>query len=221
MFLHAYINPYTKRIIIFHILFNMFGLWMFGRVLENVLGSKKFFILYFASGLGAAFIHTIVQHIQMSDLLKAADTFASNPSYDTFNYIVNKYISSPTQYVLSFMDRWLYQPDNPVFFDEARSIVASIVHLHVDENITVGASGAVFGILAAFTVLFPNVELMIIFFPVPIKAKYLVPGYAVLELFFGVANFKGDNIAHFAHLGGAFFGLMLVLIWKKNQYRVY
>ena len=194
---------------------------MFGRVLENVLGSKKFFMLFFISGLGAAFIHTFVQHLQMSALIQLADSFISAPSYDAFNYIVEKYINSPSQYLLSFMDNWFYQPDNPAFFNEAKSIVSSIVHLHVDENITVGASGAVFGILAAFTVLFPNVELMLIFFPVPIKAKYLVPGYAILELLFGVANFKGDNIAHFAHLGGALFGLILVLIWKKNQLRRY
>jgi len=218
MFLHAYINPFTNRIIIFHILFNMFGLWMFGRVLENVLGSKKFFLLYFISGLGAAFIHTFVQHLQMSALIKLADSFINAPSYDAFNYIVGKYINSPSQNLLSFMDNWFYQPDNPAFFNEAKGYVSSIVHILINENITVGASGAVFGILAAFTVLFPNVELMLIFFPVPIKAKYLVPGYAILELFFGVANFKGDNIAHFAHLGGALFGLILVLIWKRKQF---
>lgn len=221
MFLHAYINPFTNRIIIFHILFNMFGLWMFGRVLENVLGSKKFFMLFFVSGLGAAFIHTFVQHLQMSALIRLADSFINAPSYDAFNYIVGKYINSPSQSLVSFMDNWFYQPDNPAFFNEAKTYVSSIVHILVNENITVGASGAVFGILAAFTILFPNVELMLIFFPVPIKAKYLVPGYAVLELFFGVANFKGDNIAHFAHLGGALFGLILVLIWKRNQFKVY
>jgi membrane associated rhomboid family serine protease len=221
MFLHAYINPFTNRIIIFHILFNMFGLWMFGRVLENVLGSKKFFLLFFISGLGAAFIHTFVQHLQISALIKSADSFFSAPSYDSFNYIVEKYINSPSQGLISFMDEWFYQPDNPAFFDKAKSIVSTIVNIQVNENVTVGASGAVFGILAAFTLLFPNVELMLIFFPVPIKAKYLVPGYAILELFFGVANFKGDNIAHFAHLGGALFGLILVLIWKKNQFKVY
>lgn len=221
MFLHAYINPFTNRIIIFHILFNMFGLWMFGRILENVLGSKKFFMLFFVSGLGAAFIHTFVQHLQMSALIRLADSFINAPSYDAFNYIVGKYINSPSQSLVSFMDNWFYQPDNPAFFNEAKTYVSSIVHILVNENITVGASGAVFGILAAFTILFPNVELMLIFFPVPIKAKYLVPGYAVLELFFGVANFKGDNIAHFAHLGGALFGLILVLIWKRNQFKVY
>jgi membrane associated rhomboid family serine protease len=221
MFLHAYINPLSNRLIIFHILFNMFGLWMFGRVLESVLGSKKFFLLYFVSGLGAALIHSLVQYIQISALLQSADSFISAPSYDSFKFIVDKYIGAPSAYVINFMERWFYQPDNTTFFNEARSIVASVVHLHVDESITVGASGAVFGILAAFTLLFPNVELMIIFFPVPIKAKYLVPGYAILELIFGVANFKGDNIAHFAHLGGALFGLMLVVVWKRNQFKSY
>lgn len=221
MFLHAYINPYNNRLIIFHILFNMFGLWMFGRVLESVLGSKKFFLLYFASGIGAALIHSFVQYIQISALLQSADSFISAPSYDSFKYIVDKYIGAPSAYVINFMERWFYQPDNTAFFNEAKSIVASVVHMHVDGNITVGASGAVFGILAAFALLFPNVELMIIFFPVPIKAKYLIPGYAILELIFGVANFKGDNIAHFAHLGGALFGLMLVAIWKRDQFKSY
>ncbi len=221
MFFHAYINPYTNRLIIFHILFNMFGLWMFGRVIETVLGGKKFFILFFVSGLGAALIHTLVQYIQISGLMQSADLFISTPSYDSFKFIIDKYIGSPSAYVLSFMDKWFYQPDNSAFFNEAKSIVASIVNLHVDESITVGASGAVFGILAAFALLFPNVELMIIFFPVPIKAKYLIPGYAILELLFGVANFKGDNIAHFAHLGGALFGLMLIAVWKKSQFKSY
>ncbi len=138
-----------------HIFFNMFGLVMFGQVLESVLGSKRFFILYFLSGLGAAGLQLLVYFFQ----------------------------EMPAQML--------------------------------------GASGAIFGILAAFTMMFPNVELMIIFLPIPIKAKYLVPIYAVLELFFGIANFKGDNIAHFAHLGGAIVGFILILIWKRKQFKIY
>jgi membrane associated rhomboid family serine protease len=221
MFLHAYINPATHRIIIFHILFNMFGLWMFGRVLENVLGGKKFFILYFASGIGAALIHMFVLHLQLSPLLKLADIFYNTPTYETFNLIINRYVSNPSQEVFSFMSDWIKDKDNASYIRVATRAVHDIVQARVDWSVTVGASGAVFGILAAFTVLFPNVELMLIFFPVPIKAKYLIPGYAVLELIFGVANFKGDNIAHFAHLGGALFGLGLVLIWKRHQFRRY
>jgi membrane associated rhomboid family serine protease len=220
MFLHAYINPATNRIIIFHILFNMFGLWMFGRVLENVLGSKRFFILYFVSGIGAALIHLLVLHLQLSPLLKLADTFYNTPTYETFDLIINKYVNNPSQEVFNFMSDWIKDKDNANYIRIATKAVHDIVEARLG-GITVGASGAIFGILAAFTLLFPNVELMLIFFPVPIKAKYLVPGYAVLELIFGVANFSGDNIAHFAHLGGALFGLMLVLIWKRRQFRRY
>ncbi len=136
-----------------HIFMNMFGLFMFGRALEMMLGSKRFFILYFVSGLGAAILQLFIFYIQGS--------------------------ASPM----------------------------------------VGASGAIFGILAAFAVYFPNVELMLIFFPVPIKAKYFVAIYAVLELFQGVANFQYDNVAHFAHLGGAIAGFILTRFWKGNQFR--
>jgi membrane associated rhomboid family serine protease len=138
-----------------HIFFNMFGLFMFGRVLESVLGSKKFFILYFLSGIGAAGLQLMIY-----------------------------------------------------YFQQAPAIM-------------IGASGAIFGVLAAFAMMFPNVELMIIFLPVPIKAKYLVPIYAVFELFFGIASFKGDNIAHFAHLGGALVGFILIMIWKRKQFKIY
>jgi membrane associated rhomboid family serine protease len=135
-----------------HLFMNMFGLYMFGRTLEQVLGGKKFFALYFISGLGAAGLQFLIYNLQ----------------------------ATPAAMV--------------------------------------GASGAIFGILAAFAVMFPNVELMLIFFPVPIKAKYFVLIYGVIELFFGVANFSMDNIAHFAHLGGAIAGFLLTMYWKKNQF---
>jgi membrane associated rhomboid family serine protease len=146
MFLHGSLG---------HIFFNMFGLYMFGKVLETVLGSKKFFILYFLSGIGAAILQLFIYYLQGADAQM------------------------------------------------------------------IGASGAVFGVLAAFAMLFPNVELMIFLIPVPIKAKYLIPIYAVFELFFGIASFRGDNIAHFAHVGGAIVGFILIKYWKKNQFNVY
>ena len=127
-----------------HIFFNMFGLIIFGRVIESVWGSKRMFILYFVSGLGAAGLQLLV-------------------------------------YYLSDMTA-----------------------------VMVGASGALFGLLAAFALLFPNVELMLIFLPIPIKAKYMVPAFAILSLFFG-----------FAHLGGAIFGFFIALYWKKNQFRIH
>ena len=142
------------RIVFFHILFNMFGLWMFGKILENVWGPKRFLFFYLTCGVGAAAAHLAVQ------------------------YLTNDYSAA------------------------------------------VGASGAVMGIFAAFAYLFPNTELYFMFIPIPIKAKWAVIGLAAIDIFGGVTG--GSSIAHFAHLGGALTGFILVLIWNKtNRKRFY
>lgn len=150
MFAHA---SYTASggIMFFHILFNMFMLYMFGRILENVWGGKRFFIFYMACGIGAAAAHLAMQYFM-----------------GTFSFAV-------------------------------------------------GASGAVMGVFVAFGYLFPNTELMIIPIPVPIKAKWLVIAYIAFDLFGGFGNISGDSIAHFAHLGGALTGFLLVLFWNKTN----
>jgi membrane associated rhomboid family serine protease len=215
MFMHAGIG---------HIFFNMFGVFMFGRVLEQVWGSKKMLIFYTVTGLGAAAIHLTVNYIQMNHMMNLANDFIQNPTYLGFDQFVEKHknVLSPgsLDYVTNFMQSWFYKPDDASFIPQARQIVTDIASVNLDIP-TVGASGAVFGLLVAFAMLFPDVELMLIFLPIPIKAKYFIPVYALLELFLGVANFKGDNIAHFAHLGGALFGFLLVKYWKRNQFRIY
>jgi membrane associated rhomboid family serine protease len=149
MFAHAAYGP--GGIVFYHILFNMFALWMFGRILENVWGGKRFLLFYLICGVGAAAVHLAVQHITGGG------------------------------------------------------------------EAAVGASGAIMGLLAAFAYLFPNTELYILFIPFPIKAKWAVIGMAAIDLFGGLTNWSGDNIAHFAHLGGALTGLILVLIWNKTD----
>ncbi len=153
----------------FHILFNMFGLWMFGKILENVWGGKRFLLFYILCGLGAAACHLIMQYIRCEQLLQAI--YSNNPNVPTM-------------------------------------IGAAAPAL--------GASGAIIGIFVAFAYLFPNTEMFIMFIPVPVKAKWAVLGLAAIDLFGGVANFQGDNIAHFAHLGGAITGFIIVLIWNKT-----
>jgi len=148
MFLHA-----PSFDMFFHILFNMFALFMFGRVLENVWGPKRFLFFYLACGVGASAAHLLMQYI-MGGISPA-----------------------------------------------------------------VGASGAVMGIMIAFGYLFPNTELMIVPIPVPVKAKWVVIGYVLLDLFGGFGKIAGDNIAHFAHLGGALTGFIIVLIWNKTNRR--
>ena len=147
--------------------------------------------------------------------------FTIHPDYNNFNDFINQFTHGrASNYLTNFAQEWFYKPDDPSFIPQAKEIVREIVSLNLNIP-TVGASGAVFGLLIAFAMMFPDVELMLIFLPIPIKAKYFVPVYALLELFFGVADFKGDNIAHFAHLGGALFGFLLVRWWKRNQFRIY
>lgn len=159
-----------------HVFFNMFGVYMFGRVLENVWGPKRFLTFYLVTGIGAGIIQELV---------------------------------------------WLYELRD-VVFSGVEMINLGGAHIMAKNEflnlfVTIGASGAVFGILLAFAMLFPNVPLYLIFIPVPIKAKYFVVFYGVAELFMGVTNFGGGNIAHFAHLGGMLFGYILVKYWKKKD----
>lgn len=204
-----------------HIFFNLFAVFMFGRVLEQMWGSKKMLVFYTVTGLGAAAIHLTVNYFQMSRLLELANSFFAAPDFATFSTIVEKYsIGSIGSTANNLLQEWFYKPDDTSFIPQAKQIVTEIVDIN-KQIPTVGASGAVFGLLIAFAMMFPDVELMLIFLPIPIKAKYFVPVYALLELFFGVASFKWDNIAHFAHLGGALFGFLLVKWWKRNQFRIY
>lgn len=205
-----------------HIFFNMFGVFMFGRVLEQLWGSKKMLIFYTVTGLGAAFIHLTVNYFQMSHMMSLVDTYNTNPGYTTFSQLVTKYGTRSESYnqIMNFMQQWFYKPDDMSFMQASKTYVSEIIYSNLNIP-TVGASGAVFGLLIAFAMMFPDVELMLIFLPIPIKAKYFVPFYALLELFFGVAGFQWDNVAHFAHLGGALFGFILVRIWKRNQFRFY
>lgn len=204
-----------------HIFFNMFGVFMFGRILEQLWGSRKMLIFYTVTGLGAAFIHLTVNYIQMSSMLNLANDFSSAPSYTLFHEIVTRFGSRTGNYdqIMSFMQQWFYKPDDLSFIETGRSYVSEILYGNLNIP-TVGASGAVFGLLIAFAMMFPDAELMMIFLPIPIKAKYFVPFYALLELFFGVAGFQWDNVAHFAHLGGALFGFLMVKYWKRNQFRI-
>jgi len=171
-----------------HIFFNMFALWMFGKVLETVWGSRRFFIYYMITGLGAAFLHMIVLHIEMAPVLaQARETFG----IDNFTpEIVEQ----------------LRQSGNPLAQKVAMGMWVP----------TVGASGAVFGVLLAFGMLFPNTQLMLLFPPIPMKAKYFVIGYGVLELYLGITQ-PGSNVAHFAHLGGMLFGFIMIKLWSKNR----
>lgn len=181
-----------------HLIFNMFTLFSFGPVIEQVLGQKKFISFYFACGLGAFLLFNIWNFIQIQQLVQvvqnnginAAEVFANA---DT-SYITHSYYAQ--------------------FSSEEKKILSILL------TPMLGASGAIFGVMTAFAMLFPNASLFFMFIPFPIKAKYLLPIIIIISLYLGFSQLKGDNIAHFAHLGGAIVGYFWIRHWKKRQTRI-
>lgn len=203
-----------------HLFFNMFALWMFGRVLETVWGSKRFFIYFVVTGLGAAVLHTFVIHLQMTSIINDIQAFSNTPTPEAFALLIKKsFAEISPQYYREFLSSWYSNPDNPSYIDASRELAQRF--LNAKMNIpTVGASGAVFGVLLAFGMLFPNTQLMLLFPPIPIKAKYFVIFYGALELWLGFTQ-PGSNIAHFAHLGGMLFGFILIKFWNIKRTNFY
>lgn len=177
-----------------HLFFNMFALYMFGRVLETVWGPKRFFIYYMVTGLGAALVHELVIGIQYAKV-------AAMISPEDMQMVITRGAELAKQ-GMTFTDPVLRQ-------------ASSLVNVS-----TVGASGAVFGILLAFGMLFPNTQLFLLFPPMPIKAKWLVIGYGAIELYLAVTQ-PGSNIAHAAHLGGMIFGYFLIRFWRRTTNTLY
>lgn len=200
-----------------HLFSNMFALWMFGNVLENVWGGKRFFIFYLVTGVGAAVIHILATWYDIAQLQGLVDAFAMNPDPDSFKQL----LAGHTQYLNetdflsanSIYGEWLMQPGSRFLTDEAVRFSQVLVERKMDIP-TVGASGAVFGVLLAFGMMFPN-TIIYLYFAIPIKAKYFVMLYGLFELYSGVQSSPGDNVAHFAHLGGMLFGYLLIRSWRK------
>ena len=208
MFLHGSIS---------HVVMNMFALWMFGYLLENVWGSKRFLTYYVITGIGAAFIQTFVNWLDISSVQTAAQTYAANPSLDGFIGFVRHHY--PRYYeaegtLKSFISEWSTAKNSPGYASQSLEYINQLLKLQMDVP-TVGASGAVYGILLAFGMMFPNM-LVYVYFLFPIKAKWIVIIYGGLELFSGISNNPGDNVAHFAHLGGMIFGFFLIIYWRKK-----
>ena len=188
-------NPYQFVTYLFmhgsfmHILSNMFALWMFGNILENTWGSKRFLQFYMITGIGAALVHVAVIFGRLQ-FLEAALT------------------PEQIQHVYSQGHEALLQSKN--YVNEQMATMNKLINTP-----TIGASGAVFGILLGFGMLYPNMTLYL-YFAFPIKAKYFVIGYGLLELIYGVRNLPDDHIARFAHLGGMLFGFIMIKYWKRK-----
>ena len=180
-----------------HILFNMFTLYSFGPVLERTLGDKKYVLLYFVSGLGSFFLYNAWNFIEVQQIQSSLESFGFN---------LNGYLAG----------------ENGVFKGSSEAIMTQ---RELVGNLTailstpmVGASGAIFGVIAAFATLYPDAEIGIMFIPIPVKVKYVLPVIVVGSVILGVTGNAG-GIAHLAHVGGAIVGFLLAIYWKKNQYR--
>jgi membrane associated rhomboid family serine protease len=202
-----------------HLFFNMFALWMFGRILEGVWGSKRFLLYYLVTGVGAAALHTFVNYLNISGMQNAIEAYINTPSPELLDHFVKKHLTNPSPQVIDFITSWYDKPTVASFAAEGQQLMERILQMTMDIP-TVGASGAIFGILLAFGMLFPNTQLMLLFPPIPIKAKYFVIGYGAIELYLGITQ-PGSNIAHFAHLGGMLFGFILIKYWAKTTKNFY
>lgn len=174
-----------------HLFFNMFALFMFGPVLEQLMGSKRFINFYLITGLGALVLQFGVQAVEVYSITGTV----SARNWLQFDMLANR-----------------VYPMHPALTEETYIKLASIYRTTM-----VGASGAIYGLLIAFGYLFPNTSLYLMFIPVPVKAKYFIPVLIALELFLGVSRVAGTSIAHFAHIGGALFGFILIKVWKIRR----
>jgi len=202
-----------------HILLNMWALFMFGSALEHVWGSKRFLIFYFVTGIGAALIYTLVNYLTFSPMITDAHAFMNTPSPELLRAFIKHYVSSPNRDVYDFINKWSEAPKDPQSINSA----INMINTHIADLMntpTVGASGAIYGLLLGFGMLFPNTQLMLLFPPIPIKAKYFVLIFGGIELYFSISQ-PGDQIAHVAHLGGMIFGFIMIKMWSKDRNHFY
>lgn len=209
MFLHS-----TTHIM--HIVGNMFALFIFGPLLEQFLGPKKFLILYMVTGVGAGFFYTGVNYLEVSSVQRDVEAYVTNPNPDDFNRLLIDHGTNLNPEIYDFVDEYSRNPGSERLKANSVSLARQLYSLYGQYNM-VGASGAVFGILAAFALFFPNTELFLLFIPFPIKAKYLVTFYILYEVYAELQRAPGDNVAHLAHIGGALIAFFLVRYWKKQR----
>jgi len=194
MFMHA---PFGDGVGIMHILFNMFTLFSFGPILEQSLGDKKYLILYFLSGLGAFILFNLWNFVQVEQITASLESLG----FDTTSYMAGDSVKFNGDSVAVLTQQGLV--------NDLKNILTTPM---------LGASGAIFGVIAAFATLYPEAKIGIMFIPIPVKVKYVLPIVVIGSIYLGVSG-NGGGIAHLAHVGGAIVGFILARIWRKHLYR--
>lgn len=198
-----------------HLFGNMLSLFIFGPMLEYRWGAQRFLVFYLVCGVGAGILYAGIRNYEFGQMQQAEQEFLVNPSPETYHAFLEKIVKG--DYEIRAVIDYKRNQENPSFVAEAKKDVKNLYERVINNSGMVGASGAVFGLLLAFGMLFPNTELFLLFFPFPIKAKYFVLFYGAYELYAGVQRAPGDNVAHYAHLGGMLFAFILLKVWERNR----
>jgi membrane associated rhomboid family serine protease len=192
---------------VFHLFFNMFGLYSIGVMLEMIWGGKKFLLYYLLSALGAALIYQLYLYWDFQTGQKLIEAFVLNPTMGNLTSFCSKYTNADLSQLGTFTNEDVEGLTKQCYdaLENRKSIPM------------VGASGAIYGLLVAVWFLNPNAEFYLYFIPIPIKAKYLIPAFLVWDLYGGLSRQAGDNVAHFAHIGGALTGAIILLSWYGSK----
>jgi membrane associated rhomboid family serine protease len=196
-----------------HLFSNMLGLFFLGPILEMFWGEKRFLIFYFFTGIGAGILYMGLKYYDYHHLESLANNFLQNPQVGSYITWYKEVFNGSTINGIEQLTNAELQAN----LEETKASVSNVMSHVLNDSSLKGASGAVFGIMAGFGLLFPNTELMLLFFPFPIKAKYFVTFYALYEIYAGLNKMPGDNVAHFAHIGGMIFAFILIKIWGKKR----
>lgn len=207
-----------------HIFFNMFALWMFGTLIENALGTRRFVTYYLICGIGSGLVQEIAMAIDISPLISAVDSTMSDLSSESIQSFLSNHVvafsASSQQLISNFISSYnsVVNTDPTEAASLARAFLENYQVDYINSQLTVGASGAVFGVLLAFGMMFPNMTIFLMFPPIPLKAKWFVLIYVLIELFCGIHGSDYDNVAHWAHIGGMVFGFVMLKLWKVQRY---
>ncbi len=221
---HQFVTYIFMHGSISHILFNMLAVYIFGQVLEQVWGPKRYLIFYILTGFGAALAQYVVIYFTAGPLIDSIEAVQNNLTINTFEelfssyklqgHVSNDFVYEYNAFIKQYTSALEGNPGRALSL--ASQFLLDYKNQFLNSQVVVGASGSLFGLLGAFGMLFPNRMLYIYFF-IPVKAKWLVIAYGAFELISGLQGNADDNVAHFAHLGGLFVGIIIVLIWRKSD----
>ncbi|MCQ2235782.1 MAG: rhomboid family intramembrane serine protease [Bacteroidales bacterium] len=201
-----------------HLFFNMFAVYMFGAPIEQYFGTQRYIIYYLITGIGSGLVQEVALYFEIQPFIRAVDVCMSDLTNSSINNLLSHY-GPASQKCLILINEFFNKAEGMPIQEAmpiARQFLMDYQEAYIASHNTIGASGAVFGLLLAFGMLYPNARIFL-FFLIPIKAKYFVLLYGAIELFEGLGViFKPDNVAHWAHLGGMLFGIVLILKWRRE-----